>query len=75
MIAQNERKMLIIIKALPTIVPVVTGPFNSFLKPSQLPWEYTACAAKYVANYMYLLTRTISVLTGTNLPMGVEKQV
>ena len=22
-----------------------------FLKPSQLPWEYTACAAKYVAHY------------------------
>ena len=27
--------------ALPTLLPLVTGPFISFLKPSQLPREYT----------------------------------
>ncbi len=32
--------------ALPTLLPLVTGPFISSLKPSQLPGEYTACAAK-----------------------------
>ena len=32
------------LKALPTLLPPVTGPFNSFLKPSQLPGEYTAYA-------------------------------
>ena len=33
-----------------TLLPLITRPFKSFLKPSQLPGEYTACAAKYVAH-------------------------
>ena len=37
----------------------------SFLKPSQLLGEYTACAAKYVAHWAKPITRTISALTGT----------
>ena len=39
---------------------------KSFLKPSQLPGEYTACVAKYVAQ---------SRLTGTHLPVGGLKQL
>ena len=38
------------LKALSTLEPLVTGPFNSFLKPSRLPGAYKACAAKYVAH-------------------------
>ncbi len=37
------------IKALLTLLPLVTGPYISFLKPSQLPGEYTAGAASYRA--------------------------
>ena len=32
------------LEALQTVVPLVNGPFKSFLKPSKLPGEYTACA-------------------------------
>ncbi len=44
-------------------------------KPSQLPWEYTARAAKYVAQQAKSITRTISALTGTHLPMDEEEQL
>ena len=47
----------------------------SFLKPSQLPGENNACAAKYVAHYAKSITRTISALTGTHSPLGGEKQL
>ena len=39
-----------IIIALQTLLPLVTGPFVSFLKPSQLHGEYTAYAAKCVVH-------------------------
>ncbi len=52
-----------------------SGRFISFLKPSQLPGEYTACAAKYVAHQAKSITRTISAHTGTHLPLGEEKQL
>ena len=32
------------LNALPLLLPLVTKPFKSFLKPSQLHGEYTACA-------------------------------
>ncbi len=54
------------------LLPLVTGPL---LEPSQLPWEYTACAAKYVAHQAKSITRTISALTGTYVLLGEEKQL
>ena len=43
------------LKALQTLLPqVVTGPFNSTLKPSQLPGEYTACATNNVLFFFFL---------------------
>ncbi len=49
------------------IITPGTGPFVSFFKPSQLPGEYTACAAKYVAHQA-------KSITGTHLPLGEEKK-
>ena len=47
---------------------------KSFLTPSQLLGEYTACGQcmRYSAKP---ITRTISALTGTRLPLGGEKQL
>ena len=47
---------------------------KSLLKPSQLPGEYTACA-QYMHYSAKPITRTISALTGTHLPLGGEKQL
>ena len=42
------------LKALQTLSPlVVTGPFNSILKPSQRPGEYTACATNNVVFFFF----------------------
>ena len=35
-----------------TLLPLVTGPFNSFLKPSQLHGEYTVCATIKCATWL-----------------------
>ncbi len=58
-----------------TLSPLFTGSFILFPKPSQLPREYTACAAKYVAHQAKSITRTISALTGTHSSLGGEKQL
>ena len=55
------------------LFPLFTGQYISFLEPSQLPWEYKACAQKYVTHQTKSFTRTISSLTGAHLLQGDEK--
>ena len=63
------------LKALPTLLPLVTGPFNSTLKPFSAPWGVYSVCNKYALLQANLITRTISALTGTHLPVGGEKQL
>ena len=60
------------LRVLPTLLPLLIRPFNLFLKPSQLPGEYTACATniRYSAKS---ITRNISALTGPHLHPWVER--
>ena len=53
-----------------TLLPLVTGPCISFLKPSQLPGEYTACATRLNQSQEPPLPSQVPIL-----PLGEEKQL
>ena len=61
------------ITGFPTLLPLVAKPFNQFFKPSQLP-EYTAFA-KICATTLNQSQEPYSAVTGTQLPLGGEKQL
>ena len=57
-----------------TLLPLVIGPFISFLKPSQLPGEYTACAANMRSKLNHSQEPSLPSQVPI-LPLGEEKQL
>ena len=59
------------------LLPLVTGQFISFLKPSQLSWEYTDCDAKYEAHLAINQSQKqyLPLKIQTHLHLGDEKQL